>query len=288
MSGIVVSNWAVYITSFASLEKAKNNSRAIGIVNSLSAVGQISGVFLGGVIAQYLSVKSTFMASALSGLLGIILLLFVDETYSTEDSSKKISVSDLIAVFKDSRLLFYSAIGALYQIICSSSLTGFVPNLLSNAGGNEFEKGLGTTFALFPMVFAAPLAVGIFKRRLGSFWTGIISFIILSVPMFFFPFIKNIPILLALQFIAGIGKGLIMPLLMSSSTSHLPEETRSTALSVYQAVYSIGMSVGPAITGVISNLFSLEVAFVWLGLTGLLAIFLLILNNLTLVKKAAI
>lgn len=279
LAGLAVSNWAIYITTFSVLGDSQRNSKAIGTVNSLSAIGNISAFILGGFVAQYINVKSTFLVSILSSSLGLILLLFVEETYEQKEDKKKNLIHDFIIVFKDSKLLFYSGIAILFQIISSSSLIAFVPTLFSEAGASELQKSLGTTLASIPGIFAGPLAVGLFSKKMGSNLTNILSFIILSVPMFFFAYVQDITILLALQFIAGFGKGMLMALLMSRSTSHLPDEARSTALSIYQAIYSIGMFIGPAMTGAISSMFSLQVAFVCLGLIGIVAIIALLIYN---------
>ncbi|NLM75882.1 MAG: MFS transporter [Clostridiaceae bacterium] len=286
LAGLAVSNWAIYITTYTILCKGDNNSKAIGTVNSLNSIGHVGGVFLGGVIAQYINVETTFLISALAGFLGFILLQFVDETYEHDENKKKVSLNDFVTVFRDSELIFYSSMAILFQIIVASSLTGFVPNLLSDIGANDFQKGLGTTLASLPTIFAAPLAVGFFSKKFGSKWSGIIGFSILSASMFIFPYIKNISVMLGLEFIAGFGKGLLSALLMACATSHLPAETRSTALSIYQAVYSIGMSVGPAITGKISNMFSLRTAFVFLGFTGVISILILLIHGFFNKRKA--
>jgi len=276
LAGLAVSNWAIFITTFSALGDDQNRSKAIGTVNALNSAGNIGAFIFGGIVAEYINVRTTFLVSILTSLLGLLLLFFVSETYEQKENTKKITIHDFSIVFKDTKLLFYSGIAVLYQIISTSSLNGFVPTLFSEAGASELQKSLGTTLASIPGVFAGPLAVGFFSKKFGQNLTNIISFIVISVPMFFFAYVKNITILLILEFIAGFGKGLLMSLLMSRSTSHLPDETRSTALSMYQAIYSVGMFVGPAITGVISNIFSLQVAFVCLGLIGFVAIIALL------------
>ena len=278
LAGIAMSNWAIFITTYSALDdKEDNNSRSIGVVNSIMALGQLLGVFFGGVIAQYINVKGTFAVSAISSLIGLILLSFIDETY--ESSGKKFSLSNFTSVIKDSQLLFYSFMALLLQFITSASLTGFIPNLLSAISASEFEKGLGTTLALLPATFAAPLAIRLVNKRFGTKWTAVLGFGVLSVPMFFFPFIKSIPIMLSFLFLAGFGKGMLLPLFMTRATSHLPPDERSTALGAFQAIYGIGTWIGPAVTGYISNLFSLEMAFLFLGITGFTTIVSLLIYS---------
>lgn len=275
LAGVAVSNWAIFVTTYSALDARDNSSRSIGIINSLMALGQILGVFFGGIIAQYMSVKWTFSLSIVFAFMGLVLLYFIDETY--EASGQKVKLSSFVPVIKDSRLLFYSIMALLLQYIVTASLTGFVPTLLSNINASEFEKGLGTTLSLLPATFAAPLAIGLSSTNFGTKGTGIMGFIILSLPMLVFTDIKSIPLMLGLLFVAGFGKGMLLPLFMDRSVSHLPQETRSTALGIFQAIYGIGMWMGPAVTGALSNYFSLKIAFAWLGLAGFAGILSLLL-----------
>ncbi len=275
LAGVAVSNWAIFVTTYGALDEKDDSSRSIGIINSLMALGQILGVFFGGIIAQYLNVKWTFTISILASFIGLVLLFFIDETY--ESMGEKVKLSSFILVAKDTKLLFYSMMALLLQAISTSSLTGFVPTLLNNINASDFEKGLGTTLAILPATFAAPLAVGFLRRQLGAKWTAIAGFAILSITMFFFPIIISTPLMLGILFIAGCGRGLLLPLFMAQSVAHLPSETRSTALSAFQAIYGVGMWIGPAITGFISNHFSLGIAFISLSIIGFAAILCLLL-----------
>ncbi len=273
MAGLTASHWAIYITTYSGLGEEEDSGRSLGIVNALMALGQILATFSGGLAAEYIGVKSTFLISAGAALIGLILLLFIPETYEAQD--QKVSISDFTSLFRDSKLLFYSFMGLFFQYIHTSSLLGFVPSLLEAIGASDFEKGLGTTLALIPGIIGGPLAMSLLSRRLGIRRMGIIGFLLLSVPMFFFPFIKSIPLMLFAEFITGFGKGTLMPLFMAGATSHLPSDTHSTAFSVYQAVYGIGMWIGPSISGYISNLFSIKAAFICLGFVGAAAIIIL-------------
>ena len=236
-------------------------------------------MFSGGIFADRFGPRSTFLVAFLTGILGIVILAVImrnsavlrTEARSESPESKPITLAQFMAVFKDRRLLFFSVMTSLMHVIQASTLVGFNPTVMDSAGASEFQIGLGTTLGAIPSVFGGPLAIGPMGRRFGTAKTAMIGFLLLAAPTFFFPFIPNIFVLLLLQFIAGLGKGILAPLLMAASTSHMPSETRSTALSAHQALYSIGMSAGPAITGVVANRISMQAAFVMLGLTGIIS-----------------
>jgi MFS family permease len=270
LAGLAVSNWAIFVTAFCCLDERNETNRSMGTASALMAAGQGVGVFLGGVIAQTMGIHWTFIVSVVTSLIGIVLLFGIEETYIP--SSHKYSARDFEGVIKDSALLFFSGLALLLQAVNCSSLTGFVPSLLNQAGANDFQKGLGTSLAIFPTIFSAPFAINFLDKKIGTKFSLCVGFILLAIPMFLFASSKSIPLLLALEFIAGCGRGMLFALLMAHSTSHLPASTRSTALSAFQAIYGAGMWIGPAITGYVSDRYSLKAAFNFLGIIGFIGI----------------
>ena len=51
------------------------------------------------------------------------------------------------------------------------------------------------------------------------------------------------------QVLFGTGMGLIVPLTLSSAIQNIPDAKRGAAMGVYQAIYGVGMFVGPVIAG---------------------------------------
>jgi MFS family permease len=271
-AGLAVSNWAIYITVFCDVSERNGVEHSMGTLSALMAAGQTVGILAGGIVAQAIGIRWPFIISIIASLIGLGLLLGIEEIKIPVVS--KYSLKDFNSVIKDPTLLFFSGLALLLQSIHCSSLTGFLPSILSQAGANNFQKGLGTALATIPTIFAAPFAVNILDRRLNLKYSLLIGFLLLSIPMFFFATLKNIILLLALEIVAGSGRGILFALLMAHSTSHLPSSTCSTAQSAFQAIYGVGMWVGPAITGVISDVYSLQYAFSFLGIIGILGIML--------------
>ncbi|MBR4442619.1 MAG: MFS transporter, partial [Clostridia bacterium] len=54
--------------------------------------------------------------------------------------------------------------------------------------------------------------------------------------------------------------GLILPLTMSSAIESVPNERRGAAMGIYQAVYGLGMFLGPVIAGAVIERFSVTAA----------------------------
>ena len=52
-----------------------------------------------------------------------------------------------------------------------------------------------------------------------------------------------------MQGVFGVGMGLILPLTLSAAIRDIPDRRRGAAMGVYQAVYGVGMFIGPVAAG---------------------------------------
>ena len=52
-----------------------------------------------------------------------------------------------------------------------------------------------------------------------------------------------------MQGLFGVGMGLILPLTLSAAIRNIPDQRRGAAMGVYQAVYGVGMFIGPVAAG---------------------------------------
>ena len=93
----------------------------------------------------------------------------------------------------------------------------------------------------------------------------------MAVTMLIVPLINNIPLLAVAQGVSGFGRGLVYPLLMGLSIREISGEDRATAMGVFQAVYAIGMFLGPTTAGAVADAVGLSGAFIVAGTVSLIA-----------------
>jgi MFS family permease len=60
---------------------------------------------------------------------------------------------------------------------------------------------------------------------------------------------KSLLPLYVFQLIGGFGRSMLMTLLMSNAVKYVSSAQRSTAMGVYQSLYSFGMTLGPIMMG---------------------------------------
>ena len=65
--------------------------------------------------------------------------------------------------------------------------------------------------------------------------------------------------MIACQALIGLGVGIAFPVLMGLALQAVEPEARASAMGVYQSIYAVGMTLGPAISGVFAR---------WWGIPG--------------------
>jgi len=129
--------------------------------------------------------------------------------------------------------------------------------------------GLLSMVTVLPGLFAPLIAANFLMQRIGEKKTLVVSFVFAIAGCTALPLSSNLPTLYASQFIQGIGCTSLYSLLAGLSIKNVESSRRATAMGFFQAVYGIGMFLGPFVSGVVGNWFGLSAAFYLAGVFGL-------------------
>lgn len=264
VAGVGASTWAIFSSSYCSYFPPEQTVRVIGSLNVMMSAGQLAGTFGGGILAQLLGRRQVFLASMIPALIGLLLLFWIDDTY--RHGGQKVTVRDFTRmVTGDATLLFYSILAAILNFMSYAATNSFVPIILTGLGASSMQTSTGSTLCVLAMALSASVSCTVLKDKLGIRWASILGFALIGAPLFLYAQVGSIPVILALQFVFGLGRGIILPLSNACATAHLDARIRSTGMATFQAIYAVGMFAGPATAGAFSDLFSLQTAFAALG-----------------------
>ena len=280
LSGVAAAAWVTFTVLFSSYFPENEASKAIGYINSFNSLGQMAAMLLGGIIAQYLGPQSPFFLAFAVGVLAFILSFKIVEQ---KIDKIPIKISALLSVGKDKNLLVVSGLGILIQLLAFATVFGFTPIAAEKIGASEFELGLLSTLSTLPVIFASAMSGSVFAKRFGEKNSLMAGFLITSLSCIIIPFIKSLNLLYLSQMLGGFGRGLVMSLLMGLSIKTIEPDRRATAMGFFQAIYGIGMSIGPIMVGFLSDTVGLSWGFLTagiLGIVGALLSFLLIKSNI--------
>ena len=267
LSGVAATAWVIFVVLFASYFEPEKAPKAYGIMNSLGFIGQMAGMFSGGLVAEWLGWSATFALAAVGGTVGLAFSAAIPENITSGKAPPKIS--DIPGIIKNVQLLLAAGLAILVQLIVYGTIFGFVPVTAKNLGASNFELGLLTTISVVPSIAASLMAGTWFLRVFGRSRALAFGFGLLGLSAAAVPFLDNMYQLYFFQLIGGFGRGLLFPLLMNYSVLSIDDSCKATGMGIFQSLYAGGMFVGPVLVGLIADLYGLREGFLLCGLLGL-------------------
>lgn len=271
LSGVAAAIWVPFTVLFSSYFTSEDSSKAMGYINSFNALGQMIAMLLGGLMSGKISPQAPFFLAA--GVGAIALLLGTGIVEKKEDR-EPMKIRELLLVGKDKNVLIPSGLAVLVQLITFASVYGFTPIAAQKIGANEMQTGLLTTLSTLPGILASAMSGSVFVRKYGERKTVTFGFLALALSCAVIPSITNLNLLYLSQMVGGFARGSIFSLLMSLSIQSVESHKRATAMGFFQAIYGLGMFLGPILVGIISDLAGLSWGFWIVGIMGLVASFL--------------
>ena len=267
LSGVAASCWVVYTILYASYYDSRDAAKVMGSISLFNNSGILAAILCGMLLAQFTGERTTFFIAAAGGLVALTLSFRVTET--RPEIVHPIHAKDILMVLKDRNLLIVSILALIGQIMVFGTIYGFTPAFAQEKlGAAKWELGLLTAVSTAAMVLAA-LVVSKFAHKLQPRRTIMLSMMVVGVSCILVPLCPTIGWLYAVQILAGFWRSVTMAMCLGQSILTVPDEHRSTAMGTFQAVYAIGIVLGPTIIGFIGQAAGRERGFLVVGLIGL-------------------
>ncbi|SFL94567.1 Predicted arabinose efflux permease, MFS family [Paenibacillus sp. 1_12] len=266
LAGAAAATWVDFTILFTSYYKKDETTKAIGTISVYNTLGQMLGILCGGWFADMYGWESSFLIGAVVGMIGMAGSFFLIEKF--DDNAQKITARGVMEVASDRTLLVVSSLAILFQILTFATVFGFTPVYALSLHATKLDMGLLTFFSTFPTAVAAWVGGRHLAQKFGDRPIIIFGFVLNGVFSMMIPFTSDLGWLIFTQAIAGFGRGLATPILMSLSIKHMHPDKRATAMGFYQAIYGFGMFVGPFFMGVAGDWLTLKEGFVIIGALG--------------------
>ncbi len=251
LSGVAVTTWVPFSILFSSYFTKEQASRAMGIINAFNFGGQMAATLLGGYLADAMgNVQWAFFLAAGAAALAAVLSLFTVDQEKSDFGTHRMSFSDVLQVGKNKKLLLASILSMLAQFAAFAMIYGFTPTFAKeNVGVTSAQLGVMTTLVTLPAIFSSALASK-FAKLVGGLNRAIaITFLISAIYAVCVPFITDLYAVYAAQFLFGFARGISTGILMGYAIEDISPEKRATAMGFYQAIYGVGMTLGPQMVG---------------------------------------
>jgi MFS family permease len=159
------------------------------------------------------------------------------------------------------------------MFISFATTFGFIPLAAYLLDASSLQLGMLGVVSTVPGIFMAPLAGTYLPKKLGVNATLVVSFLVAGAGSALIAVANTLFLLFAVQIVGSIGQAILGTLLLGLCIRDIPAQRRATAMGFYQAVYGIGMFLGPFTMGQISYAFSLNTAFIFTGIIGIAGAF---------------
>ena len=251
LTGLAAATWVTTTVLYSSYFPQDRSVRAIGFATFFQGTAVVMATAAGGLLANAYGWPSTFYLALIPAVLGIVLSLFLADDV-TLNKSPSLSLKALRHSRGVRLLITASILACLTQYANYSTTFSFVPVFAADMGASRAALGWLSMVVFLPYTLgalvSARLADHVGERRMVV--TGLVIMGLMSAGV---PFIKGVPLLIASRVLYGVGLGISFPVIMGLSIKRVDREQRASAMGFFQAVYALGMFVGPALSGFVAD-----------------------------------
>ena len=260
ITGVAAAGWVAISVYYSSFFPRNERFKSSTIILSSNMLSVFLGTFLSGYISDLISIKTCFLLSMVAAILSSILFLFSKE--KPFDAKSQFSTIQFINLLRNKLLICLCLIGIFIQFITFSINFSYFPIYLNELSFSDSIVGNLVAFytlASFIGTISSPRLI----KKFGLWKIFIYSAILIGLTTLITPLFENLFLLIFLRLIGGIGGGIIFSSCMSSIVRGFQENYQASAMGIFQAVYAIGMFLGPILSGVIGSNINLESVFIF-------------------------
>jgi MFS family permease len=266
LSGVASAFWVIFTVLYSSYFDESQATKAVGILNAFCNGGILLGLLSGGFIVRSLGVTATFFVSLVVATIGFVISFSISEK---QIDRKPAEVKELLMVVRDGNFQTVAIIGVICQFVSFATVYGFTPVVAKNLGASDFQIAMLTALSTVPAVIGSALSGSYFAGKFGEKKTMIYGLVIAALACCAIPYSHNMAVLSISQFLGGFGTGTVFPLLMGLSIKNVSSDKRATAMGIFQAIYGLGMFMGPTVVGALTDGVGIKWGFITIGAVAL-------------------
>lgn len=257
ITGVSTGVWVVLVVAFSALFPPEQAVRASSLVMIANSLGRIVATASTGVLDEVGGATLVFSIATGLGLLSAILIMPIGEARL---DARPPSAHSIGALLRRRDVLLPTLLSTLSQYVLWSTSFGFFTLLAKQLGATSLAQGMIVTIHIVLAMLGNFIALAL-TSRFGAPKILAASFVALFIGTLIAALAPSLPILFLAPAFVGLSLGTSYPVTMGLSIEHVNETERATAMSLHQAIYAIGMFVGPAISGVLADHIGLQPMF---------------------------
>lgn len=269
LSGLASGMWISFMVLFATYFAADKLQQSTGRIIAANNIGIFCGFVLSMISYEVYGMGFLCTVGAVVSGIALVLSLFIKEEKTPR---APLAVRELVTVYKNKRLILFSLFALIQQGIMMSTSMSFTAQAARLIGATQWQIGMCAVVYIIAAVVSSYFAASEFAARVGAKVWVPTSSLALALYCLLVPLAPTPLAFYGVQIFAGISTGVLFSYCTSEAMQEVPQAKRSTAMGYHQALYAIGMTVMPIITGRIVENYDMASAFYFLAVTSLIGV----------------
>jgi MFS family permease len=257
ITGASTGAWVVLVVAFSALFPPEETVRASSLLMMANSLGRIVATATTGLLDTFGGVTLPFYVASGLGLISAIIVLPIGEARRTP---QRPSINGIGKLLLRRDVLTTTLLSAVMQYVLWATSFGFVSVLAKQFGATSVLQGMIVTLHITLAALGNLVALS-YGPRIGAQRMVYVSFILLFIGTLIAALAPSLLILFVAPIFLGMSLGVGYPVLMGMSIARVDDSERTIAMALHQAVYAIGMFVGPAFSGILAEHIGLQPMF---------------------------
>lgn len=270
--GIAAAMWISFMILYLDCYEKDVQQRATARVFLFNNLGMLLAFAAGAAFYDRIGMRGLCVLSCAAGGIAAVLALFLADVQKTEMLNKP-SVGKLLRALGSRGLIFFAVLAIVQQGVEAATTMAFTSQIVESLSGSSFLVGCSSViYMVSSVVFSAFASSRMCAKKTPAFWIvgGFLSVLAYCVLV---PLAGNVYVILVLQSLPGVSTGILLSFLTGEAMADVPAEAKSTCMGFYQAVYSVGITCFPILTGKIAGAVSMQTSYFVMGAIALVCAF---------------
>lgn len=275
--GVAAGSWVLLIVVFNSLFPPRETVRATAMLTFVASFSKMLATSMTGFLNNLGGYPLAFFLAGGTAMLAILVVLPIKEQRRDPHLP---TVQSILTLITRRDVLLPSALNAILEYVIFGVTLGFLPILAHQLGASDVTQSILITMNIAVVTLGNLIATHI-AQRIGTQRMVYLSFIVLFLGVGSAALAFSIFFVVVAQFFTGLALGIGYPVLMGMSIEQVADSERATAMGLHQAVYAVGMFMGPWLSGILADMIGIQSMF---GVTAFVCFALGILGTRLLSK----
>lgn len=259
VAGAAAAFWVVLSAAYTKFQRNDTQVKGQGTLAFAANAGKVLAALTCAYAAQYFGYRATFEVALVTAAAGLIVVACIRDVPAPA-AGRGLSLRGQLALLANRDLLVFCVLALVSQMVSFAVPTTFTPVIAEKLGADSMQLGL-LQVVYFAVTSITSLVVATkMYRRTGGIWMLAVTFAAGAascVPDFY----SSIPAIYVMQILSGICYGVTLAILAGFVVQAVPPEQRGAATGIFQAVYAVGIFLGPVTAGAVFEDVSADAAY---------------------------